>query len=138
MGKGKIAAQCAHSALGAYRKIADTDEGTTGAWLACGQPKIALQVADEAELQKLYQEARAAGLNAHIVHDAGRTQVNCYSIVLLLCVSCSWPNAPILLVSLFFLIAECVLIASRSRLVQRLCWPLGLRPRRASMPSPRI
>jgi peptidyl-tRNA hydrolase len=28
MGKGKIAAQCAHSALGAYRKVAKADEGT--------------------------------------------------------------------------------------------------------------
>jgi len=44
MTKGKIAAQCAHSALGAYRHILKTDEGTANAWLACGQPKIALQV----------------------------------------------------------------------------------------------
>lgn len=34
MGKGKIAAQCAHSALGAYRKIAKADEGTaTCVWM---------------------------------------------------------------------------------------------------------
>jgi hypothetical protein len=43
--------------------------------LACGQPKIALQIADEAELNALYEEAKAAGLNACVVHDAGHTQV---------------------------------------------------------------
>ena len=30
MGKGKIAAQCSHSALGAYRKIVERDEASAG------------------------------------------------------------------------------------------------------------
>ena len=44
-------------------------------WEDYGQPKIALKVDSEEQLVQLHSEARNAGLNAHVVLDAGRTQI---------------------------------------------------------------
>ena len=75
MGKGKIAAQCGHASVGAYRQGHQSDPATVDAWLTCGQPKIAVAVNDDVEMLELHTRAKAAGLPVFIVRDAGHTQV---------------------------------------------------------------
>lgn len=50
-------------------------------WLLFGQPKIVLKVDSLEEIEKLEQEARALGIVAKFVQDAGKTQV-CETILL--------------------------------------------------------
>ncbi len=50
MGRGKIAAQCAHAAVGAYKAAAASKPKVAQAWEECGQPKVALKAADLQEL----------------------------------------------------------------------------------------
>ncbi len=77
MGRGKIAAQVAHAAVAAV--LAAQHPGGAGAdlagWLASGQPKVVLRVGSAAELGQLAAAARAAGLPAEVIRDAGRTQL---------------------------------------------------------------
>ena len=73
MGRGKIAAQAAHAAVAAV--LATTGSPDCDLWLAEGQPKVVLRVASGAELRRLTDVARAAGLPVQVVADAGRTQV---------------------------------------------------------------
>ena len=75
MGKGKVAAQCAHAGAGVVEDLAARDAGRLAAWRQCGQPKIALKAGDDADLRQLAQRARALGLPTHLVCDAGRTQI---------------------------------------------------------------
>lgn len=72
MGKGKIAAQCAHGSIEAFLK-ADSDVGE--AWRDSGMPKIVLKVSGEKELAQLFQKAKKAGLPAALIQDAGHTQI---------------------------------------------------------------
>ena len=79
--KGKIAAQCAHAALGCYRLIA-TDPAKksynpvmTARWLRGGQAKIALKCKDKEMMDELYAKALSMDVNACVIHDAGRTQI---------------------------------------------------------------
>ena len=44
-------------------------------WERAGQPKIAVQVKSEEELETLQAQAIRLGLCARIIHDAGRTQI---------------------------------------------------------------
>jgi PTH2 family peptidyl-tRNA hydrolase len=73
MGRGKIAAQVAHAAVAA----ALAAQGSPGfrAWLLEGQPKVVLRVGSAEELGQIAGGARAAGLAAEIIRDAGRTQL---------------------------------------------------------------
>ncbi|XP_032825197.1 peptidyl-tRNA hydrolase 2, mitochondrial-like isoform X2 [Petromyzon marinus] len=75
MGKGKAAAQCAHAAVAAYRLAAARQPGALRRWRRGGQAKIVTRVEDEAALLELQERARALGLGAPVVCDAGRTQV---------------------------------------------------------------
>ena len=72
MGKGKIAAQCCHAAVGCYRH-APAD--ALRAWFTHGQAKIALKCKTEEELMQVAAHAEALGLNRYVVCDAGRTQI---------------------------------------------------------------
>ena len=81
MERGKIAAQCCHAAVGCYRLIA-TDPSRksynpvlTDRWLKGGQAKITLKCPDKEMLDELYAKAISLGVNALVIHDAGRTQV---------------------------------------------------------------
>ncbi len=80
MTAGKIGAQCAHAAIGAY-DLALNDSSHpqwqkwTQVWSTLGSTKITLQTEDEASLQALAQAAREADLPHYLVRDAGRTQV---------------------------------------------------------------
>ena len=75
MGKGKIAAQCGHATLGAYKIATNQCPSALRIWDRLGQAKIALKIDDEVSMKELYNRAKAAGLVAYIVMDAGRTQI---------------------------------------------------------------
>ena len=73
LGKGKIAAQAAHTAVSAM--LVSTDTAVTDAWLAEGQSKVVLRVPNAEVLQQVWSDAVAAGITAKVVEDAGRTQI---------------------------------------------------------------
>ncbi|XP_045624683.2 peptidyl-tRNA hydrolase 2, mitochondrial [Procambarus clarkii] len=75
MGKGKIAAQCSHGTLAAYRQMQKSNPGLLQAWEDAGQPKVVLRAADLDHLQKLNEMAATAGVLTASVQDAGKTQV---------------------------------------------------------------
>ncbi|CAR26152.1 hypothetical protein ZYGR_0E01350 [Zygosaccharomyces rouxii] len=81
MQKGKTAAQCAHAALGCFRMIAcdpnrkSYNPSMVNRWLRGGQAKITLKCPDESTMDELYALAIALGVNACVIHDAGRTQI---------------------------------------------------------------
>lgn len=77
MGRGKIAAQCAHAAVECYRlaRSNDLNKKMFEAWLHVGQPKIVLKVSSQQELLNLAEQSKRAGIVTAIIKDAGRTQV---------------------------------------------------------------
>lgn len=75
MGKGKIAAQCGHGAVGAYQKAVRTMPSVVRAWENTGCAKIALKVESEAEMMAIKRAAEARNLNTCLIRDAGRTQI---------------------------------------------------------------
>ena len=50
MGKGKIAAQCCHAAVSAFKKGKSRNSGLVKAWEEDGSRKIAVKAKDEDEL----------------------------------------------------------------------------------------
>jgi len=74
MGKGKVAAQCSHAAVAAY-KAARKHPKILRAWEESGQAKITLKVDNEAALIEIAKQAKAAGLLSNVVQDAGHTQI---------------------------------------------------------------
>jgi len=75
MGKGKIAAQCGHASVGCYKRASRVCPGGLRAWETTGCAKIAVKCPTEAEMAKIHDEARSAGLPLYLVEDAGRTQI---------------------------------------------------------------
>ncbi|XP_033119337.1 peptidyl-tRNA hydrolase 2, mitochondrial-like isoform X1 [Anneissia japonica] len=77
MGKGKVAAQCCHAAVGCYAELleGDEDDETLEQWEENGQPKIVVKAPDEETLIALAQHAQSVGLTACLIQDAGRTQI---------------------------------------------------------------
>ncbi|KAF1924710.1 peptidyl-tRNA hydrolase [Didymella exigua CBS 183.55] len=77
MTKGKIGAQCGHATLACYKHFLRhaPDSIILKRWERMGQAKVALQVKGEEELEILQATAVSLGLVAHIIHDAGRTQI---------------------------------------------------------------
>mmetsp|Transcript_2532 Transcript_2532/g.5649 ORF Transcript_2532/g.5649 Transcript_2532/m.5649 type:complete len:161 (+) Transcript_2532:66-548(+) len=71
MGSGKIAAQCAHAAVGAYK--ANKGSSMLLKWELQGAPKIVVEVADESELLHVQKQADALGLPTFMNVDRGRT-----------------------------------------------------------------
>lgn len=76
MSPGKIAAQCVHAALGAYRIAASSDPQTLSIWEDSGEKAVCLKCPGQAELRALCESAAQAGLINYLVRDAGRTQVD--------------------------------------------------------------
>jgi PTH2 family peptidyl-tRNA hydrolase len=68
--KGKLAAQVAHAAVGAF---VAADAQAQLAWLEIGMPKIVVYAADADALVRLETDAHQQQLPACLVHDAGRT-----------------------------------------------------------------
>ncbi|TMW64894.1 hypothetical protein Poli38472_009061 [Pythium oligandrum] len=75
MGKGKIAAQCCHATLGAYKRALKRTPNAVRAWEMLGQAKVCLKVDSEEEMMALAEAATALGLINYVVADAGRTQI---------------------------------------------------------------
>lgn len=74
MDKGKIAAQCGHATLAAYRISHNKCPLHIQVWEATGQAKIAIKCSEE-EMHNVAAEAANAGLVHYIVTDMGRTQI---------------------------------------------------------------
>lgn len=88
MRRGKLAAQAAHAAMGAFTRGpgARFEDGSDGcrlvleldaeaeAWLKGRFKKICLCVDNEAQLLELHAKAQAAGLRASLILDAGLTE----------------------------------------------------------------
>ncbi|KAL6695581.1 peptidyl-tRNA hydrolase PTH2 domain-containing protein [Trichoderma pleuroticola] len=88
MTKGKIAAQCSHATLACYKALARADPASAerkvlARWERFGQAKIAVQIKSQAELLELRGKARAMGLTAEVIQDAGRTQIEAGSMTVL-------------------------------------------------------
>ncbi|RLN49202.1 hypothetical protein BBJ28_00014778 [Nothophytophthora sp. Chile5] len=75
MGKGKIAAQCCHATLGAYKRALKRTPDAVRAWEMLGQAKVCLKVDSEEEMLALAEKAAERGLINYVVIDAGRTQI---------------------------------------------------------------
>ncbi|XP_013772453.1 peptidyl-tRNA hydrolase 2, mitochondrial-like isoform X2 [Limulus polyphemus] len=75
MGKGKIAAQCSHASVLAYRQTQQRNAELLKEWEMSGQRKVVVKVDDEMTLMELAHHARKVGLLTSIVCDAGRTQI---------------------------------------------------------------
>ena len=75
MGKGKIAAQCGHAAVGCYKRSAKLCPKGLRAWEYTGCAKIAVKCPTEEEMRTILDKAFAKGLPLCLVEDAGRTQI---------------------------------------------------------------
>lgn len=75
MGKGKIAAQCGHAVLGAYKRGQRQAPSALKVWETIGQAKICVQCPTEAEMRAIEAQALNKGLITYLVQDAGRTQI---------------------------------------------------------------
>lgn len=70
--KGKAAAQAAHASVEAVLRSPSV---VVDAWHASGMKKVVLKVADEKGLLAVQQAAKAKGLVASLITDAGKTVV---------------------------------------------------------------
>ncbi|CAL8305838.1 unnamed protein product [Gadus morhua 'NCC'] len=75
MGKGKVAAQCSHAAVSAYKQTLRRNPELLKQWEYCGQPKVVVKAPDEDTLMDLLRHAKEVGLPVSIIQDAGRTQI---------------------------------------------------------------
>ena len=73
MGKGKIAAQCCHGSLGAYKK---TNPEKIRKWENEAYAKVVCKVNSLEELLELKKQAIINKVSYYLVVDAGRTQVS--------------------------------------------------------------
>ncbi len=76
MGKGKVAAQCSHAAVAAFKKARAHQPAILKKWERQGQPKIVTKVDNENDLLMMLATARSLGLISSIIQDAGRTQID--------------------------------------------------------------
>jgi PTH2 family peptidyl-tRNA hydrolase len=76
MGKGKIAAQCAHAALEGYLQAIRSQPELVRRWIRSGQMKIVVKAKDEQELMQLHQTCKSRGVSSCVIQDAGHTQVD--------------------------------------------------------------
>ncbi|XP_029029025.1 peptidyl-tRNA hydrolase 2, mitochondrial [Betta splendens] len=75
MGKGKVAAQCSHAAVSAYKQVLRRNPELLKQWEYCGQPKVVVKAPDEEALIDLLGHAKEVGLPVSLIQDAGRTQI---------------------------------------------------------------
>ncbi|HLC80007.1 MAG TPA: peptidyl-tRNA hydrolase Pth2 [archaeon] len=74
MGKGKIAAQCAHAAIEAYEKTLTQNRTWAEKWREEGMAKIVLKVNSKKELLELFERAKRQ-IPTALIKDAGKTQI---------------------------------------------------------------
>eukprot|EP00584_Thalassiosira_punctigera_P022897 CAMPEP_0172552250 /NCGR_PEP_ID=MMETSP1067-20121228/43711_1 /TAXON_ID=265564 ORGANISM="Thalassiosira punctigera, Strain Tpunct2005C2" /NCGR_SAMPLE_ID=MMETSP1067 /ASSEMBLY_ACC=CAM_ASM_000444 /LENGTH=198 /DNA_ID=CAMNT_0013340183 /DNA_START=57 /DNA_END=653 /DNA_ORIENTATION=+ len=75
MGKGKIAAQCGHAAVGCYKRSLRQCPSALSAWEKTGCAKIAVKCPSEEEMGAILDLAAKKGIPIYFVEDAGRTQI---------------------------------------------------------------
>ncbi|GBN70963.1 Peptidyl-tRNA hydrolase 2, mitochondrial [Araneus ventricosus] len=75
MGQGKIAAQCSHASVLAYKNALLHDPDAARIWEAIGQAKVVLRTTGERNLLDLYETAKKSGIPTSLVCDSGRTEV---------------------------------------------------------------
>lgn len=75
MRAGKIAAQCAHAAVGVVKLIRKHNHSLLKQWEEYGSAKIAVKCPNQAQLLQLQEAAKAQGIPCYLVTDAGRTQI---------------------------------------------------------------
>ncbi|KAL0486690.1 hypothetical protein AKO1_007573 [Acrasis kona] len=79
MKNGKIAAQCGHAVLGAYRIIASSKNPQHKSWLSAwstfGEAKVAVKCNSEKEMEELRTVAESKNIITYMVIDQGRTQI---------------------------------------------------------------
>ena len=80
MGKGKIAAQCCHGAIGVYKK---SSKDKINKWENESYAKVVLKVKTLEELNEIKMLADKKGIVSYVVVDAGRTQVPTSSVTVL-------------------------------------------------------
>ena len=80
MRKGKIAAQCCHGAIGAYKK---SPADKIRKWENEAYAKVVCKVPTVDELLALKRHADEKGLANYLVVDAGRTQIPTSSVTVL-------------------------------------------------------
>ena len=74
MGKGKIAAQCAHASLAAYEKALKQSPLWVEEWSESGMAKVVLKVGSKRELLEMFERVKKL-LPTALIHDAGKTQI---------------------------------------------------------------
>lgn len=80
MGKGKIAAQCCHGAIGSYKK---SSQDKIRKWENEAYAKVVLKVKTLEEITALKKLADEKGIANYLVVDAGRTQIPTSSVTVL-------------------------------------------------------
>jgi PTH2 family peptidyl-tRNA hydrolase len=80
MRKGKIAAQCCHGSIGAYKK---SPADKIKKWENEAYAKVVLKVQTLDELTELKKRADEKGIANYLVVDAGRTQIPTSSVTVL-------------------------------------------------------
>lgn len=76
MGKGKIAAQCCHAAIGLFERQGKHNVEAIAAWKRDHCKKVVLKCKDENELMEIAEAARNEQLGYYLVCDAGLTQIS--------------------------------------------------------------
>ena len=74
MGKGKIAAQCAHASVSALEKAERENPEAVSEWKETGQQKTVLKVVGKKELLELFENVKKLFPTA-LIRDAGLTQI---------------------------------------------------------------
>lgn len=72
MSPGKVAAQCCHASLGAYRRAGKTD---LTKWLLSGEKKVVVLCENLEELKELLKKAKSLKITHYLVQDAGMTEL---------------------------------------------------------------
>jgi PTH2 family peptidyl-tRNA hydrolase len=84
MSPGKLAAQCGHAAVEAYRLSIDrdiherhaTEQSMTKAWLDSGHTKLVMEARDTEHLISIHMYLTQKGYNTSLIIDEGRTEVS--------------------------------------------------------------
>ncbi|CDW76359.1 peptidyl-trna hydrolase [Stylonychia lemnae] len=75
MTRGKICAQAGHAVLGIHNQLIENNPDLFAIWASLEYPQETYEVKSMQELYGKLQESQVLGIQAYIVHDAGRTQV---------------------------------------------------------------
>jgi len=75
LSKGKFAAQVAHAAVKCALTAKRTDPRILDKWNESGARKVICEASNLDALKRLYGEARADGLVAELISDAGHTEI---------------------------------------------------------------